>query len=55
MSKKKALQDLRQDKIVQLGLYEKARDVGDVVGMRRARKKIEDISIQMIMVKNRKS
>ncbi len=49
--KRKALQNLRQDKVIQANLYEEARAAKDQIGMRRARKKIEEINTQIILVK----
>jgi len=48
MSRKKTLQNLKQDKVVQATKYEAARNSGDELGMRRAREAIEKINKEIV-------
>jgi hypothetical protein len=46
----KELQNLEQDKIIQLGMYEAAKKKGDQIGMRRATKKIDKINAKIYSI-----
>lgn len=48
MSKKRTAQNLRQDKKVEEGKYERAKKAGDQVGMKRAQKAIEKINQEIM-------